>query len=261
MFVSEESDIDIRHWCNLVVPVATGNRLTGRQNTMTDYFFELEQPSVNVAGSDRLFPVHRIYCVGRNYAEHVREMGHDPDREPPFYFMKPADAIADSGTSIAYPPRTEDLHHEIEMVVAIGKSGRDINLSSALDHVFGYAVGIDLTRRDLQGLAKKARRPWDVGKSFEGAAPISAIHETGEVGHPAAGRIWLSVNGDIRQDGNISDMIWNVSETIAELSTLFTLAPGDLIYTGTPAGVGAVTSGDRIEGGVDGVGEISIRII
>ena len=227
---------------------------------MSDYVFELEQPSVSVAGSDRLFPVHRIYCVGRNYAEHVREMGDDPDREPPFYFMKPADAIAASGTSIAYPPRTEDLHHEIELVIAIGKAGREISISSALDYIFGYAVGIDLTRRDLQAFAKKTRRPWEVGKSFESAAPISAIHEKEEVGHPAAGRIWLSVNGDIRQDGNISDMIWNVPETIVELSTFFTLAPGDLIYTGTPAGVGAVASGDHITGGVDGVDEISIEI-
>ena len=227
---------------------------------MSDYVFELEQPSVSVAGSDRLFPVHRIYCVGRNYAEHVREMGDDPNREPQFYFMKPADAIAASDTSITYPPRTKDLHHEIELVIAIGKSGRDVNLSSALDYVFGYAVGIDLTRRDLQAFAKKTRRPWDVGKSFESAAPISAIHETEEVGHPAAGRIWLSVNGDIRQDGNISDMIWNVPETIVELSTFFTLAPGDLIFTGTPAGVGAVVSGDHITGGIDGVDEISIEI-
>lgn len=227
---------------------------------MGEYFFEPAQPTVSVAGSDRLFPVHRIYCVGRNYAEHAREMGADPDREPPFFFMKPADSVAENGATIPYPPRTSDLHHEIELVVAIAKSGKNIDLSRALDHIFGYAVGIDLTRRDLQVEAKDKRRPWDTGKSFEHAAPMSAIHKVGEIGHPSASRIWLAVNGDVRQDGDVKDMIWKVPETIAELSTLFTLAPGDLIFTGTPAGVDAVTSGDRITGGIDGVDEISIDI-
>lgn len=228
---------------------------------VNDYFFDLKQPCTAVAGSDRRFPVHRIYCVGQNYAAHAREMGDDPDREPPVFFMKPADAIAASGTKISYPPRTNKLHHEIELVVAVGKAGIDVDASRAEDHVFGYAVGIDLTRRDLQDIAKERRRPWDTGKSFEGAAPIGAIHRVEEIGHPSAGRIWLAVNGKLRQDGDIRDMIWNVPETIAELSTLFTLAPGDLIYTGTPAGVGAVVRGDRITGGVDGVDEIAIEII
>ncbi len=227
---------------------------------MSKYFFKLTQAFVNVAGSDRRFPVHRIYCVGRNYAAHAREIGADPDCEPPFYFMKPADVIAKSGATIPYPPRTEKLHHEIELVVAIGKPGKDIERSRAQEHIFGYAVGIDLTRRDLQEVAKEERRPWDTGKSFEGAAPITAIHEVDEVGHPSAGRIWLAVNGDIQQDGDIEEMIWNVPETVSELSTLFTLAAGDLLYTGTPAGVGAVARGDHLTGGIDGVDEIAIEI-
>ena len=227
---------------------------------MNEYFFKLAHAFVNVAGSDRRFPVHRIYCVGRNYAAHAREIGADPDCEPPFYFMKPADVIAKSGATIPYPPRTKKLHHEIELVVAIGKPGKDIEGSRAQEHIFGYAVGIDLTRRDLQEIAKEERRPWDSGKSFEGAAPISAIRGVDEIGHPSVGRIWLAVNGDIRQDGDIKDMIWNVPETIAELSTLFTLASGDLIYTGTPAGVGAVNPGDKLTGGIYGIGEIRIEI-
>ncbi len=227
---------------------------------MGEYFFDLVRPTVSVAGSDRLFPVHRIYCVGQNYAAHSREMGADPDREPPFYFMKPADSVAENGATIAYPPRTSNLHHEIELVIAIGRPGKNIDLSRALDYIFGYAVGIDLTRRDLQAQAKDKRRPWDTGKSFEHAAPVSAIHMVDEAGHPSAGRIWLAVNGDARQDGDIGDMIWNVPETIAELSTLFTLAPGDLIFTGTPTGVDALSSGDQVTGGIVGVNEISIDI-
>jgi fumarylpyruvate hydrolase len=232
-----------------------------RMQVKQEFFFEPVRPSVKVSGSDRLFPIHRIYCVGKNYAAHTREMGGDPDRQPPVFFMKNADAVAASGTTIAYPPATNDLHHEIELVVAIGGGGSDIEASKAKDHVFGYAVGIDLTRRDLQGLAKGRGGPWDSAKSFEKAAPITAIHEVREIGHPESGRIWLAVNDDVRQDGNLADMIWTVDETIAELSTLFTLAPGDLIYTGTPAGVGAVDRGDQITGGIDGVDEISISII
>ncbi len=227
---------------------------------MGEYFFEPVRPTVSVVGSDRLFPVHRIYCVGQNYAAHSREMGGDPDREPPFYFMKPADSVAENGATIPYPPRTKNLNHEIELVVAIGKSGKNIDLARAQEHIFGYAVGIDLTRRDLQAEAKDKRRPWDTGKSFEHAAPVSAVHKVEEIGHPSTGRIWLAVNGDVRQDGDVKDMIWNVPETIAELSTLFTLAPGDLVFTGTPAGVDAVSSGDYITGGIDGVDEISIAI-
>ncbi len=228
---------------------------------MSEYIFDIEIPSVAVSGSDLTFPVHRIYCVGKNYAAHTREMGGDPDRQPPVFFMKPADSVTASGSAVAYPPGTNDLHHEIELVVAMGNGGRNIDLSKAQDCIFGYAVGIDLTRRDLQGLAKGQGGPWDTAKSFEQAAPITAIHDVSEIGHPESGRIWLAVNGDVRQDGDITDMIWRVDETIAELSMLFTLAPGDLVFTGTPAGVGAVARGDHITGGIDGVDEISISII
>jgi len=227
---------------------------------VSEYFFELQQPSVNVAGGDRLFPVRRIYCVGKNYAAHTREMGGDPDRTPPVFFMKMADSVVMSGATVAYPPATSDLHYEIELVVAIGAGGRDIDAANAQEHIFGYAVGIDLTRRDLQGVAKEQRGPWDTAKSFEQAAPITAIQEVKEIGHPESGRIWLAVNEDVQQDGDIADMIWSVDETIALLSTFYTLAPGDLIFTGTPAGVGAVGSGDHMTGGIDGVGEISIKI-
>jgi fumarylpyruvate hydrolase len=222
--------------------------------------FDIPQPVVPIAGGDNLFPVRRIYCIGRNYAKHVAEMGYDVGRSKPFYFAKPADAIVLSGATVAYPPRTSDLHHEIELVVAIGKGGRDIPVADALDHVFGYAVGIDLTRRDLQRAAKEKARPWETAKAFDQSAPISAIHRAADVGHPSSARIWLAVNGELRQDADISELIWSVPESVAELSTLFELAPGDLLYTGTPAGVGAVVSGDRLTGGVDGIDEIDIRI-
>ena len=207
--------------------------------------FELPQTTVPVAGSDRRFPVRRIYCIGRNYEKHVAEMGYDVKRSKPFYFAKPTDSIVLSGSAVDYPPRTEDLHHEIELVVAIGKTGSDIGVDEALDHVFAYAVGIDLTRRDLQRAAKEKARPWETAKGFDQSAPISALHPVTEIGHPSDARIWLAVNGDIRQDANINELIWNVAESVAELSTLFALAPGDLLYTGTPAGVGALVSGDK----------------
>ncbi|MFQ5548469.1 MAG: fumarylacetoacetate hydrolase family protein [Woeseia sp.] len=228
---------------------------------MSEYFFDTEQPTVSVAGSDRLYPVHSIYCVGRNYAAHTREMGGDPKDEPPVFFLKPADAVVPGGAKVAYPPCTADLHHEIELVVAIGRPGREIDVKMAEECIFGYAVGIDLTRRDLQAQAKEKGGPWDTAKSFEGAAPVSPIHRVEDTGHPSAGRVWLAVNGEIRQDGDIGDMIRSVPEIIAELSTLFTLAAGDLIYTGTPEGVGAVKEGDRITGGVEGIDEISIEIV
>ena len=223
--------------------------------------FELAQPSIAVAGGEDRFPVRRIYCIGRNYGAHAREMGHDPDREPPFWFAKPADAIVPSGSVIDYPPRTENLHHEIELVVAIGKAGADVAVGDALEHVYGYAVGIDLTRRDLQKEAKSQGRPWVTAKGFDQSAPVSALHTVQDVGHPASGRIWLSVNGEIRQQGDLNELIWSVAEAIAELSTLFALSPGDLIFTGTPAGVGAVVAGDQITGGIDGIDEIKITII
>jgi len=216
------------------------------------------QPVVPVAGGDAVFPVRHIYCVGRNYAAHAREMGHDPDREPPFFFMKPADAVVMTGAELDYPLATKDLHHEIELVVAIGKAGVNIAEADALDHVFGYAVGLDMTRRDLQGEAKKMGRPWDTGKGFDQSAPISPIRPAAEIGHPSTGRIWLEVNGQKRQDSDLNHLIWNVPETIAYLSGLFHLAPGDLIYSGTPEGVAAVGPGDALHGGIDGVGELNV---
>jgi len=208
-------------------------------------------PSVEIAGTRNRFPVHRIYCVGRNYADHVKEMGSDA-KEPPVFFAKPADAIVASGVAIPYPPRTENLHHEVELVVAMGGAGRNIAAAQALGHIFGYAVGNDLTRRDLQGAAKKKGSPWDTGKGFDASAPIGAIRPA-SLGHVERGRIWLSVNGETRQQSDISEMIWNVPEIVAELSTFFELKAGDLIYTGTPAGVGPLKPGDQIECGIEGV--------
>lgn len=219
-----------------------------------------EQPGIEIAGSTDRFPVRRIYCVGRNYAAHAREMGHDPDREPPFFFMKPADAVIPDGTVMAYPPATSELHHEIELVVALGRGGRDIPEAEALDHVFGYAVGLDMTRRDLQAQAKKAGRPWDMAKGFDQSAPCGAIHPVSAVGHPDKGEIVLEVNGEARQKGDLADMIWSVAGTIAYLSGLVELRPGDLIYTGTPEGVGPVSRGDRLSGRVEGVGGLSVTI-
>lgn len=222
--------------------------------------FEIPEPSVPIAGSGDVFPVHRIYCVGRNYAAHAREMGHDPARTPPVFFMKPADAIVPGGSTVAYPSRTENLQHEIELVVAIGEPGRDIPAGKALDHVFGYAAGIDLTRRDLQLQAKESRGTWDTAKGFDQSAPISALHRAADIGHPDSGRIWLSVNGEIRQNADLNELIWSVPEAIAELSTFFALAPGDLVFTGTPAGVGPLEVGDEVAGGIDGVDELAITI-
>jgi fumarylpyruvate hydrolase len=218
-------------------------------------------PSLAVEGSKARFPVHRIYCVGRNYAEHAREMGHDPDREPPFFFLKPADAIVTDGNDFPYPSQTKDVHHEMELVVALGKGGTNIPEANALDYVYGYAVGLDMTRRDLQGEAKKMGRPWDTGKGFDHSAPCSAVAPASKIGHPSKGGVWLKVNGEIKQKGDLAQLIWNIPETIAYLSTLFTLAPGDLIYSGTPAGVGAVKKGDVLEGAVDGVGTIKFKIV
>ena len=215
-------------------------------------------PALPVAESNQTFPVGRIYCVGRNYAEHAREMGHDPEREPPFFFMKPADAIVQNGATLPYPQATKDLHHEIEMVVAIGRDGADIPVAKALDHVFGYGVGLDMTRRDLQGEAKKMGRPWEMGKAFDNSAPFTALKTAAMVGHPAKGAIWLKVNGAVKQKGDLSEMIWNVPEVISYLSRLITLRAGDLIMSGTPAGVGPVKAGDKLEGHVDGVGDLTV---
>jgi len=226
------------------------------------YVFEPAPPAaIPVAGQETLFPVRRIYCVGRNYAAHAREMGKDPDREPPFFFMKPADAIVPGGGKVKYPPGTADLHHEIELVVALDRGGSDIPVAKALEHVFGYAVGLDLTRRDLQSEAKKAGRPWDFGKSFDQSAPITAMYPVATHGHHASGSITLHVNGTLRQQGDLSEMIWSVPDTIAYLSQYYRLEPGDLIFTGTPAGVGAVVPGDKLVGRVEGLAELSVEIV
>ncbi|OGA47841.1 MAG: fumarylacetoacetate hydrolase [Betaproteobacteria bacterium RIFCSPLOWO2_12_FULL_63_13] len=215
-------------------------------------------PSLPVAGSELRFPVGRIYCVGRNYAEHAREMGHDPNREPPFFFMKPANAIVQNSATLAFPVETKEVHHEIELVVAIGKGGKNIPVEKSLDHVWGYGVGLDMTRRDLQGEAKKMGRPWEMGKAFDESAPCTALKPAAQIGHPAKGAIWVKVNGQTKQQGDLSQQIWNVREQIAYLSKLVTLQPGDLIFTGTPAGVGPVNPGDRLEGHIDGVGDLTI---
>lgn len=205
------------------------------------------------------FPVRRVYCVGRNYAEHIKEMGNDV-RDPPFFFSKPADAVVIDGAPIAYPPQTEDFQHEIELVVALGKDGTAIGEHEALDHIYGYAAGIDMTRRDLQAQAKKAGRPWTMAKGFDQSAPIGTIAPTSAIGHPARGAIVLSVNGGERQRGDLSEQIWSVPETIAYLSRLVTLKAGDIIMTGTPSGVGAVRRRDVLEGQIEGVGTVSTVI-
>ncbi len=226
-----------------------------------DYVIEPPAPSsVAVDGAASRFPVRRIICVGRNYAAHAREMGRDPDREPPFFFLKPADAVVDSGTTIPYPPQTANLHYEIELVVAIGAGGTDIAPGRALDHVWGYGVGIDLTRRDLQLAARELGRPWDWGKGFDRSAPIAPLRTAARVGHLAGARIWLAVNGAVKQESDISKLIWPVPDIIAAASSSIELQPGDLIMTGTPEGVGPVVTGDVVTGGVDGVGEITVTI-
>ncbi|KAK79472.1 FAH family protein [Bordetella holmesii CDC-H635-BH] len=219
--------------------------------------------AVPVAGSNASFPVRRVYCVGRNYAEHAKEMGFT-GREEPFFFNKPADAIVfvpdgDIG-SIPYPPRTTNLHYEMELVVVLAKGGKDIPVDQANECVWGYALGLDMTRRDLQGEAKKQGRPWEVGKGFDFSAPIGPIHPRSVVGTLNSGAIWLDLNGERKQSSDISQMIWNIPESIAFLSTLFELQPGDIIFTGTPEGVGAVVQGDEIVGGIDGLGELRLRI-
>jgi fumarylpyruvate hydrolase len=216
-------------------------------------------PAVPVEGGGR-FPVRRIFCVGRNYAEHAKEMGGDPSREPPFFFTKPADAVLTGGADMPYPTGTSDLHHEMELVAAIGRGGAAIAPAEALAHVYGYAAGLDMTRRDLQNEAKKAGRPWDMSKGFDFSAPIGAIAPAARIGHPAEGRIELKVNGAVRQSSDLSQMIWSTAETIAYLSNLVRLAPGDLIFTGTPAGVAAVVRGDLLEGEIAGVGRVRTRI-
>jgi fumarylpyruvate hydrolase len=217
--------------------------------------------SLPVEGSDDRFPVRRIYCIGRNYAEHAIEMGHDPDKEPPFFFQKNPDNLLPVGQDFPYPAKSTDVHFEIELVVALKSGGTNIPVDKALDHVFGYAVGLDMTRRDLQGEAKKLGRPWEIGKAFEHSAPCGPIVPAERVGPLTRGAVTLEVNGELRQRGDINQMIWKIPEMISYLSEYFALAPGDLIMSGTPAGVGAVKRGDRLRGRVEGVGELDVGVV
>jgi fumarylpyruvate hydrolase len=228
--------------------------------------YAIDVPPLNtlsIAGRDERFPVNRVFCVGRNYAAHAREMGKDPEREPPFFFMKPANAVIDASraASVPYPRKTANYHHEIELVVAIAKGGRDIALADALAHVYGYAVGLDMTRRDLQLEARDKGRPWEFGKSFAGSAPIGALRRAADVGHPSSGAITLTVNGQPRQSSDISKLIWSVSECIATLSEYEALQPGDLIMTGTPEGVNAVLPGDVLQGAIAGLDAIRVTVV
>ncbi|QRY78139.1 fumarylacetoacetate hydrolase family protein [Pseudomonas sp. PDNC002] len=229
------------------------------------YVFAPPAPtSLAIVGSDQRFPVRRVYCVGRNYAAHAREMGFDPDREPPFFFCKPADAVvpvaAGHTLELPYPAQTSNYHYEIELVVAIGKAGRDIPEEQANEHVWGYAVGLDMTRRDLQMQMREMGRPWEIGKAFDASAPIAPLHPASAAGHPSRAAIWLQVDGSDKQRSNIDRLIWSVPATIAYLSQFFELHPGDLIMTGTPEGVGPVVAGELMTGGVDGLGQIRVRV-
>lgn len=228
---------------------------------MLDFVFApAPVPCLPIANSTAFFPVRRIYCVGRNYPEHALEMGHDPKREAPFFFQKNGDSILPPGQDFIYPSVSKDVHHEIELVVALKSGGSDISSHDALTHVFGYGVGLDMTRRDLQAEAKRAGRPWEVAKAFEHAAPCSSLQSADQISHPQSGEMWLKINGVLRQKGDLSDMIWGVPEIISYLSLLFTLRAGDLIYTGTPSGVGPVMRGDRLQGAIDGVGIIDLTV-
>ncbi|MEM8748771.1 MAG: fumarylacetoacetate hydrolase family protein [Pseudomonadota bacterium] len=227
---------------------------------MTYIFNSPPVSSLPIAGTDALFPIRRVFCVGRNYADHVVEMGGDPDREEPFFFCKPADAVIANASNIPFPPRTDDFHHEAELVIAIGEAGTNVAVDDALNHVFGYAAGVDLTRRDLQAEAKKRGRPWDMAKGFDCSAPISAIQPAGAIGHPEDGAIVLSVNGEIKQNGDLNQQVWKVPEIVANLSTYVTLAAGDLIMTGTPAGVGPLVPGDVVSCEIGNIGSVSFTI-
>lgn len=231
---------------------------------MTLLFDPAPTPIIGLANSDIFFPVHRIYCIGRNYAEHAREMGIDPDREPPFFFCKPADAtlfVNQSETGIfPYPKMTEDCQYEVELVAAIGKAGANISVKNALEYVYGYAIGLDMTRRDLQLQARNSGRPWELGKAFDLSAPVGPIYAAEDVGHLSSGRIWLEVNGAPQQNSDLSKLIWSVAEAVAYLSKFFALRKGDLLFTGTPEGVGPVTPGSLIRAGIDQLGELSVQV-
>jgi len=217
-------------------------------------------PEVAVQNSDLRFPVRRIYCVGQNYRDHVKEMGSDPKSSSPVFFSKPADAVVPSGSRIAYPSSTGNLHYEVELVVALKSGGSELDAHRALHCIYGYAVGIDFTRRDLQAEAKQKGRPWDIAKGFDESAPLSPIKQA-DGGEPADARIWLEVNGELKQDAKLCDMIWSVPEILAQLSRYYALRAGDLVFTGTPAGVSSVVAGDRIQGGIEGVGELTVELV
>jgi fumarylpyruvate hydrolase len=231
---------------------------------LNDLLYSWDAPSVPIAGDKRAFPVRHIYCVGRNYAEHAKEMGGDATKEPPFFFTKPADAVVPvvppAIGEIAYPMATKNFHHELELVVAIGARGAKVDPADAEKLVFGYAVGLDMTRRDLQNAMREIKRPWDIGKSFAQAAPIAPIHPVSEVGHPKRGRIVLEVNGTVRQQGDLADMIWDVPHMLNFLSQYYELLPGDLVFTGTPSGVAAVVAGDVMVGRIESLGELKVRV-
>lgn len=222
-------------------------------------FAPVAAPTLPVRGSSQRLPVHRIYCIGRNYEAHAVEMGHDPSKEPPFFFQKNPDNLI-VGADFPYPPETSDVHHEIEMVAVLSKGGKNIAVADALSCVWGYGVGLDMTRRDLQGEAKKLGRPWEVGKAFEHSAPCTDIVPASQIGHPDHGAIWLKVNGEVKQKGDLNQMIWKTAEQVAILSRYFELQPGDVIFTGTPAGVGPVKKGDVLEGFVEGVGTLKLKV-
>ena len=227
--------------------------------------FDLPATTIPIVGSEQRFPVRRIYCIGRNYPEHAREMGSDPQREPPFFFQKPSDAVqyVAPGTTAdhPYPTLTKNYHHEIELVAFLRSGGRDIRPEDALDHVYGYSIGLDMTRRDLQRAMGAEKKPWEIGKSFDHSAPLGPIHTVADVGHPTSGTISLAVNGDLRQNSDLSHMIWSVAEQIAQLSAAFELKAGDMIYSGTPDHVGPVVKGDTLVGTIAGLPDLSIRIV
>ena len=226
------------------------------------YVISPPEPTIlPIRGNSAYFPVHRVYCVGRNYAAHAIEMGHDPDREDPFFFQKNPDNLVINGGDFPYPDKSSDVHHEIEMVVALNKGGRNIQVEEALGHVWGYGVALDMTRRDLQGQCKKAGRPWEIGKAFDHSAPCSELVPASEIGHPDSGAVRLKVNGETRQEGDLNQLIWKVPEMISFLSGLFTLSPGDLILSGTPSGVGPVARGDVLEGHIEGVGDLRTTVV
>ena len=233
-----------------------------QEHVMSATVIPLPQPVLlPVEGTAERFPVRRVYCVGRNYADHAIEMGHDPSREPPFFFQKNADNLLSDGKDFPYPPLSSDVHFEVECVLALKAGGADISAEKALDCIYGYGVGIDFTRRDLQAEAKKLGRPWELAKAFEHSAPVSPLVPASRLGHPVNGRVWLDVNGVRKQDGDLNQMIWKVPEIIAELSKLFVLAPGDIIMTGTPAGVAAINKGDSISCGVDSIATLSLNVV